>query len=865
MPLIISSEFRLSCLLAGSRKDSSPFFRKPVRLKIQQPIFLKTCMISEKASDEPRTIGVMKMTMTVKGFQKELKQRLKEKYAMDIKDASPQELFYVLGSVVKKYYSNAWTDTWKDYLTAEQKQVYYFSIEFLPGKMLKSNLLNLGILDTVTKGLEELAIDLDDLVAVEKDMALGNGGLGRLASCFMDSIASCGLPGNGNGIRYDYGLFKQRFVDGYQVELPDEWLRTGNIWEVRKDSKAVDVRFGGNVWMKEMADGSLKPVYENVRTLRAVPYDTAILGYQNQIVNTLRLWSVEIPASEEDKYRSIEDRRQFEDLTAVLYPDDSNERGRLVRLAQEYFFVSAGVQSIMRYFKKLNKPLNLLNEYVAIHINDTHPALCIPEMMRILMDEYDMRWEKAVSVTTKVMSYTNHTIMAEALEKWSVELMKTSLPRMYQIIEELDRRFVEEYSRFHDEDLIQRTRIIQNGQVHMAHLSIIYSHSTNGVAKLHSDLLKEVVLHDFYVLFPERFNNKTNGIAQRRWSQLSNPALSNVLDETIGTSWRKDSGDLKLLKNYAEDASVLQKLAAAKYANKAALARYIKETTDIEVSPNAIFDVQIKRLHAYKRQLLNLLHVLKLYFDLKDDPQKEINDRVFIFGAKAAPSYNYAKSIIKAINECANLINNDPDINGKLKIVFMENYNVTLAEHIIPAADVSEQISLASKEASGTSNMKLMLNGAITIATLDGANVEIRDAVGDENIVIFGLTEEEVYAYYENNDYSALKLYEASPVLQRVLNAFIDGTIPNIHFEGQEIYDSLLKYNDEYFLLRDFQSYVEAQAKIDRLYSEKARWQEMSLINIANAGRFSSDDTVMRYADDIWQIEPVATFSKKKR
>lgn len=865
MPLIISSEFRLSCLLAGSRKDSSPFFRKPVRLKIQQSIFLKTCMISEKASDEPRTIGVMKMTMTVKGFQKELKQRLKEKYAMDIKDASPQELFYVLGSVVKKYYSNAWTDTWKDYLTAEQKQVYYFSIEFLPGKMLKSNLLNLGILDTVTKGLEELAIDLDDLVAVEKDMALGNGGLGRLASCFMDSIASCGLPGNGNGIRYDYGLFKQRFVDGYQVELPDEWLRTGNIWEVRKDSKAVDVRFGGNVWMKEMADGSLKPVYENVRTLRAVPYDTAILGYQNQIVNTLRLWSVEIPASEEDKYRSIEDRRQFEDLTAVLYPDDSNERGRLVRLAQEYFFVSAGVQSIMRYFKKLNKPLHLLNEYVAIHINDTHPALCIPEMMRILMDEYDMGWEKAVSVTTKVMSYTNHTIMAEALEKWSVELMKTSLPRMYQIIEELDRRFVEEYSRFHDEDLIQRTRIIQNGQVHMAHLSIIYSHSTNGVAKLHSDLLKEVVLHDFYVLFPERFNNKTNGIAQRRWSQLSNPALSNVLDETIGTSWRKDSGDLKLLKNYVEDASVLQKLAAAKYANKAALARYIKETTDIEVSPNAIFDVQIKRLHAYKRQLLNLLHILKLYFDLKDDPQKEINDRVFIFGAKAAPSYNYAKSIIKAINECANLINNDPDINGKLKIVFMENYNVTLAEHIIPAADVSEQISLASKEASGTSNMKLMLNGAITIATLDGANVEIRDAVGDENIVIFGLTEEEVYAYYENNDYSALKLYEASPVLQRVLNAFIDGTIPNIHFEGQEIYDSLLKYNDEYFLLRDFQSYVEAQAKIDRLYSDKARWQEMSLINIANAGRFSSDDTVMRYADDIWQIEPVATFSKKKR
>ena len=806
------------------------------------------------------------MEMTKEEFKKELQQRLKEKYAMDINDASSQELYNVLGSVAKAYYSDAWSNTWKDYLEDGQKQAYYFSIEFLPGKMLKSNLLNMGILGTVEAGLADLGVSLDELAQVEQDMALGNGGLGRLASCFMDSIASCGLPGNGNGIRYDYGLFKQRFVDGYQVELPDEWLRNGNTWEVRKESKAVDVLFGGNVYLAEDADGQLRPVYEGARRLRAVPYDTAVLGYQNHLVNTLRLWSVEIPESEEDHYRSIEDRRAFEDLTAVLYPDDSNERGRQTRLWQEYFFVSAGVQSIIRYYLRLNKPLDVLNEYVAIHINDTHPALCIPEMMRILMDDHGMPWEKAFNVTVKVMSYTNHTIMAEALEKWPVALMKDNLPRMYQIIEELDRRFVNELTICYPEnpELIQRTRIIQSGQVHMAHLAIICSHSTNGVAKLHSDLLKEVVLHDFYQLFPERFNNKTNGIAQRRWLQLANPKLSKVLDQTIGTTWRKTPGDLKLLQNYVEDQTVLDQLAEAKKSNKQRLAAYIEETTGITVSPEAIFDVQIKRLHAYKRQLLNLLHILKLYFDLKDDPKKVQESRLFIFGAKAAPSYTYAKSIIKAINEVANLINNDPDINGRIKVVFLENYNVHLAELIIPAADVSEQISLASKEASGTSNMKLMLNGAITLATLDGANVEIRDAVGDDNVVIFGMTEREVYQYYERQDYVAKDYYDQSPVLQRILNAFVDGTIPNIYFEGREIFDSLLKHNDEYFVLRDFDAYVKAQEKIDGLYRDQHHWQQMSLMNIANAGRFSADDTVMRYAEEIWHIEPVEQYSKKK-
>ncbi len=793
-----------------------------------------------------------------------MRQRVRESFALELEDASANELFFTLGNLVKAVYNDNWRETWKNYLKEEQKQAYYFSIEFLPGKMLKSNLLNLGLLDLVRDTLADLDVDLEELVDVEKDMALGNGGLGRLASCFMDSIASSGLPGNGNGIRYDYGLFKQQFVDGYQVELPDEWLKNGNVWEIRRPSKAVDVHFAGTVYMQKNAQGKIKPVAENEVILRAVPYDTGMIGYQNGIVNTMRLWGVEIPPSEEGKYKSIEERRVYEDLTAVLYPDDSNERGRTIRLVQEYFFVSAGVQSIVRYFKKLNKPLAALSEKVAIHINDTHPALCIPELMRILIDENDLSWEQAWDITVKVMSYTNHTIMTEALEKWPIYLMQIMVPRMYQIIEEIDRRYVLSLSGIHSDELIQRTRIIQNDQVHMAHLSIIGSHSTNGVAKLHSDLLKSVVLHDFYTIYPERFNNKTNGIAQRRWSQLANEPMSKVLDETIGKHWRKDSSDLRLLLNYQDDNGVQDKLAAAKMQKKEELASFIQTETGVTVSPHAIFDVQIKRLHAYKRQLLNLMHIIKLYFDLKDNPELDIEPRVFIFGAKAAPSYTYAKAIIKAINEAANLINNDKSINDKIKIVFLPNYNVTLAEKIIPAADVSEQISLASKEASGTSNMKLMLNGAVTVATLDGANVEIRDAVGDENICVFGLTEEEVYAYYESRDYSPQRIYDENPTLQRVVNAFVDGTIPNIEYEGREIFDSLIRYNDEYFLLRDFDSYCKAQERINETYKNQELWRKISLINIANSGRFSSDDTVRLYAEDIWQIEPIFAHTEKE-
>lgn len=797
------------------------------------------------------------MTITKEEFKQRFTRRLAEKYAMEVGDASANELYQTLGSIMTADYSEKWQQTWQDYRNQKQKQVYYFSIEFLPGRMLKSNLLNMGWLDIVETGLAELGIALDDLVKVEPDMALGNGGLGRLASCFMDSIASMGLPGNGNGIRYEYGLFKQRFIDGYQVELPDEWLNKGNLWEVRKESKAVNVRFGGNVYLREDETGELEPVYEGGDIVRAVPYDTGMVGYENDTVNTMRLWSAEIPTEEEDKYRNVEDRRKIENLTSVLYPDDSNEAGRKLRLSQEYFFVSAGVQSIIRHYKKLGEPFDKINQYIGIHINDTHPAMCVAEFMRILIDEEKMAWEKAWDLTVKVMSYTNHTIMAEALEKWPTWMLANVCPRILQIIQEIDRRFVKEMTGVHSFELIERTRVIQNDQVHMANLSIIGSHSTNGVAKLHSDLLKAVVLHDFYVMYPERFNNKTNGIAERRWGQLANREMTKVIDQAIGTSWHKNPEDMRLLLNYQHDKTVLDGLAKAKHSNKVRLADYIKETTGVEVSPDAIFDVQIKRLHAYKRQLLNLMHILKLYFDLKENPDLAIHPRVFLFGAKAAPSYHYAKSVIKVINETAKLINNDAAIKDKLKIVFLENYNVSLAEIIIPAADVSEQISLASKEASGTSNMKLMLNGAVTIATLDGANIEIRDAVGDDNIAIFGLTEEEVYRYYDEQNYVAADIYHNDPVVQRVVDAFVDGSIPNIYSEGREIYDSLLKYNDEFFVLRDFKAYCIAQHAVDTAYKDRERWKKISLINTANAGRFSADYTVKKYADDIWQIEPV--------
>lgn len=796
-------------------------------------------------------------SLTKEQFIRDFKDKLHQENVIKVPAATPSELFVALARVVRKYTTQPWLDRKQELTNKQQKIAYYFSIEFLPGRMLETNLLNLGILDLVKEGFADLGIDFEAVKTAEHDMALGNGGLGRLAAAFMDSLATTGYPGFGNGLRYRYGLFKQRIVDGYQVELPDTWFGSiGNVWEVRQDHDIVDVKLYGNVYLSANEEGKITPIYENHQTLRAVPYDVPQIGFQNGVINNLRLWDVEIPEEEELNYPSLESRRKVKDITAVLYPDDSNQEGKELRLVQEYFMTSAGLQTIIKSYLKMGLPLEKIHEKVSVHINDTHPAVAPAEFMRLLIDEYGLEWKEAWETTVQTMSYTNHTILAEALEKWDANLFRHVLPRVYQIISEIDNRFVAEQAQAgRPADLIERTRIIKDGQIHMAHLAIIGGHSVNGVAKLHSDLLVEDTLHDFAVLYPNKFNNKTNGIVQRRWTQIAAPELSSALDDTIGNGWRKDIHELRKLADFANDDAVLDTFYQVKQSAKARLSAYIKETTGVEVSTDAIFDVQVKRLHAYKRQLLNVLHIIKLYHDLKDNPNKDMVPRVFIFGAKAAPGYHFAKSVIKLINELANLINYDDSLQGKLKVIFLENYNVSLAELIIPAADVSEQISLASKEASGTSNMKFMMTGSVTLATLDGANIEIKDECGDDNIVIFGMTKDEVYAHYANHDYYSRGIYESNPVIRRVVDAFINGTIPNSHAEGGEIYDALITNNDEYFLLEDFNSYVAAQEKIDSLYRDKKTWTRMALMNIATSDKFTSDDTITQYAKEIWELE----------
>ncbi|MFZ2270630.1 MAG: glycogen/starch/alpha-glucan phosphorylase [Trichococcus flocculiformis] len=796
------------------------------------------------------------MAFDVQEFKKEFQKKFEELFAYGYESGSKTEQYIALGDLVRGLYSDDWIQTVTDYNKKKEKQVFYFSMEFLPGRMLKSNLLNMGIMDCVKQGLEELGLDLDEVARAEVDPALGNGGLGRLASCFMDSIASTGLAGNGNGIRYRYGLFKQKFINGYQIELPENWLRNRNVWEVRKENKAVIVRFGGDVSFTQDGDGKLRVHHENTRDILAVPYDTAQIGYNNGIINNLRLWSAEIPYGDEARFSTEEQREEVKRITEVLYPDDSNYEGRLLRVQQEYFFSSAGVQSIVRYFKQLKLDWSLFPDKIAIHINDTHPTLAIPELMRILLDEEELTWDQAWEITKKTVSYTNHTILQEAMERWPETMISDLLPRIYQIIQEINRRHIDKKTPLYGEDLSQRTAIIANGQIKMANLAIIGSHSVNGVAKLHSDILMADTLHDFYVMYPQKFNNKTNGITQRRWVQIANENLTEMLDETIGTEWKSDPEEIKVLKAHRDNKIVLDKLEQVKLANKKRFADYVLKEMHIEIDPNALFDVQIKRLHAYKRQLLNVLHILDRYLQLKDDPKANLQKRVFIFGAKAAPSYYYAKQIIKLINAIADLVNNDPAINDKIKIVFVENYGVSLAELIIPAADISEQISLAGKEASGTSNMKLMSNGAVTMATLDGANVEIRDNVGDENIFIFGLKSDEVQEYYRNGVYNSREIYEKNPRLKRILNLLIDGSIPGVETEGRDIFDSLVMYNDEYFLLKDFDGYLQAQYEADVAFSDRDRWNRMALMNIASSGPFSSDYTILRYADEIWKIKP---------
>ncbi len=797
------------------------------------------------------------MELTKEQFLQDFKDILHEEQLIKVEDATPTELFQTLARTIRKYITPMWLERRNKLVEDKQKIAYYFSIEFLPGRMLETNLLNLGILDVVKEGFDELGVDFTAVKQAEHDMALGNGGLGRLAAAFMDSLATTGYPGFGNGIRYRYGLFKQKIVNGYQVELPDDWFGSlGNVWETRKDHDVVDVKIFGNVYLQANKEGRMLPVYENSQTLRAVPYDVPQIGFGNDVVNNLRLWDIEIPEEYELEYPTIEARRKVQDITAILYPDDSSYEGKELRLIQEYFMTSAGLQTIIKSYRKQGLPLEQIHEKVSVHINDTHPAVAPAEFMRLLLDDCGLEWADAWNATVKTMSYTNHTILSEALEKWDAELFKNVLPRVYQIILEIDNRYVSEMAaRGIDPQVIENTRIVKDNQVHMAHLAIIGGHSVNGVAKLHTELLKEDTLRDFYAIYPEKFNNKTNGIIQRRWLQIADEPLSNEIDRLIGKGWRTNIHKLRKLLDYKDDQYVLSEFYNVKQEAKARLAAFIKESTGVEVSTEAIFDVQVKRLHAYKRQLLNLLHILKLYWDLKDNPDKDMVPRVFIFGAKAAPGYHFAKSVIKLINEVANLVNNDESLQGKLKVVFLENYRVSLAELIIPAADVSEQISLASKEASGTSNMKFMMTGAITLATLDGANIEIKDEVGDDNIVIFGMDKDEVYDHYARHDYYSRGVYESNPVVRRVVDSFVDGTIPNVRNEGSEIYEALITHNDEYFLLEDFASYVAAQEKIDQLYRDKEKWARMSLVNIATSDKFTSDDTIEQYAKEIWNLK----------
>lgn len=799
------------------------------------------------------------MKVTKEKFIRDFKDTLHEEQLVKIPNASETEIFFALAKLVRKYYTRIWLERNRQLTENQEKVAYYFSIEFLPGRMLETNLLNLGILSTTKEAFNELGIDFEAVKEAEHDMALGNGGLGRLAAAFMDSLATTGYPGFGNGLRYQYGLFKQRIVDGYQVELPDTWFgSTGSVWEVRKDHDIVDVKLFGNVYLKSDDDGKLVPVYEGAQVLKAVPYDIPQIGFGNDVINNLRLWDVEIPLENELDYPTLESRRAVQDITSVLYPDDSNYEGKKLRLIQEYFMTSAGLQTIIKSYLKHGMPLKDLYQKVSVHINDTHPAVAPAELMRLLIDDYGMEWDEAWEATIKTMSYTNHTILSEALEKWDTELFKFVLPRVYQIILEIDNRYVKDLAQKGIEaELIEHTRIVKDRFIHMAHLAIIGGHSVNGVAKLHTELLKEDTLRAFYQLYPEKFNNKTNGIVQRRWTQIAAPELSRVIDSTIGVDWRRDIHLLRELENFQNDPQILKQFHQVKQIAKEKLAKYILKTTGVVVSTDAIFDVQVKRLHAYKRQLLNVLHIMKRYLDLKDNPDLDCLPRVFIFGAKAAPGYHFAKSVIKIINEMANLINNDASLNGKLKVVFLENYNVSLAELIIPAADVSEQISLASKEASGTSNMKFMMTGAITLATLDGANIEIKDEVGDDNIIIFGMTKDQVYQHYEKHDYNSRVLYETNPEIRRIVDSFVNGTIPNCQNEGMEIYEALITHNDEYFLLEDLPAYIEAQDKIDLLYRNQMKWTQMSLLNIAHSDKFTSDDTIEEYANEIWHLNKI--------
>ena len=808
---------------------------------------------------------IKKDTFDKEKFKKELESNVRMLFRRKLEEATPQQIYQAVAYSVKDDIIDNWIETHKAYEKQDKKMVYYMSMEFLMGRALGNNMINLLCYDDVRETLEELGLDLNLIEDQEPDAALGNGGLGRLAACFLDSLATLGYPAYGCGIRYRYGMFKQKIENGYQVEVPDNWLKYGNPFEIKRDEYAVEVKFGGYVDV-EMHNGRQKFVQKGYQSVRAVPYDMPIVGYGNHIVNTLRIWDAEainnfnLDSFDKGEYqKAVEQENLARTICEVLYPNDNHMAGKELRLKQQYFFISASVQRAIAKYKETHDDIRKFHEKVTFQLNDTHPTVAVAELMRILVDEEGLEWDEAWEITRKTCAYTNHTIMAEALEKWPIELFSRLLPRVYQIVEEINRRFVIEIQNKYpgDQEKIRKMAILYDGQVRMAHLAIAGSYSVNGVARLHTEILKKRELRDFYEMMPEKFNNKTNGITQRRFLLHGNPLLASWVTDKIGDDWITNLDHLKHLKVYVDDEKCQQEFMNIKYQNKVRLAKYIKEHNGIDVDPRSIFDCQVKRLHEYKRQLMNILHVMYLYNELKAHPDMDIVPRTFIFGAKAAAGYYTAKLTIKLINAVADKINNDSSINGKIKVVFIEDYRVSNAELIFAAADVSEQISTASKEASGTGNMKFMLNGALTLGTMDGANVEIVEEVGKDNAFIFGLSAEQVMEYEKNGNYNPRDVYnnnqDVRQVLTQLVNGFYSPENPELF---RALYDALLE-KDTYFTLLDFDSYKEAHNRIDAAYRDEEHWARTAMLQTASAGKFSSDRTIEEYAKEMWHLEKV--------
>ena len=810
-------------------------------------------------------------------FKKSVKENVKFLYRKTLEEATQEQIFQAVSYTVKDVIIDNWLKSQKAYEKQDPKIVYYMSMEFLMGRALGNNLINLGAYGEVKEALEELGLDINCIEDQEPDPALGNGGLGRLAACFLDSLATLNYCAYGCGIRYRYGMFKQEIRDGYQIEVPDNWLKNGYPFELRRPEYAKEVHFGGYVRVEwDPVKNENKFIHEGYQAVKAVPYDMPITGYNNDVVNTLRIWDAEPIVDfnldsfdKGDYHNAVEQENLARTIVEVLYPNDNHMAGKELRLKQQYFFVSASLQAAIAKYKKTHDDITKLHEKVVFQMNDTHPTVAVAELMRILIDEEGLGWDQAWDITTKCCAYTNHTIMSEALEKWPIELFSRLLPRVYQIIEEINRRFILEIQQKYPGNFekVKKMAIIYDGQVKMAHLAIVAGYSVNGVARLHTEILKNQELKDFYEMMPEKFNNKTNGITQRRFLAHGNPLLADWVTDKIGPDWITDLSQLSKLKVYADDEKALQEFMTIKFKNKERLAKYILEHNGVEVDPHSIFDIQVKRLHEYKRQLLNILHVIYLYNQIKAHPEMDFYPRTFIFGAKASAAYARAKKIIKLINCVADVVNNDASINGKLKVVFIENYRVSNAEIIFAAADVSEQISTASKEASGTGNMKFMLNGAPTLGTMDGANVEIVQEVGEENAFIFGMSSDQIINYENNGGYDPDFIYNTDPEIRQVLMQLINGTFSSDTEMFRDIYNSLLdKRNmprpDQYFILGDFRSYAEAQKRVEEAYKDEKRWAKMALLNTACSGKFTSDRTIQEYVDDIWHLDKVIVRKK---